>query len=189
MEQGVYHNIPSKDYHSWTNIVSNSYLGRLGKVPANALIPQEETEAMKFGRAFHCYVLEDIRIFWESFVIPETFPTKPNSRSTQKTIDTYNSWKSELDKYGLQPITQTDFDMIKAMNASVHYHPSASKFLAEGISETTLIWKDAETGLMCKARPDRIPHGNKGVILIMPLKMPFRAIALNTGMQGRGQST
>jgi hypothetical protein len=163
MEQGIYHNISSKDYHAMPEIISNSYLGRLAKVPAAAKIPQDETEAMKFGRAFHCYVLEGQQSFWNEFCIPDSFPTKPNRRSTQKTIDTYNLWIASLgDKI---PITQGDFDTIQQMQKAVMTHPSASKFLAEGISETTIIWQDEETGLFCKCRPDRIPEGNKGVIL------------------------
>ena len=46
---------------------------------------------MKFGRAFHCYVLEEEN-FDKEFIIPSVFPVKPNKRSTQKTIDTYNEW-------------------------------------------------------------------------------------------------
>ena len=163
MEIGIHHNIPSKEYHSWTDIVSNSYLGRLAKVPAAAKIPQDETAAMAFGRAFHCYVLEGADVFKTQFTIPDSFPTKPNKRSTQKTIDAYAEWKKALGDR--QPITADDVLEIINMRDAVMEHPFASKLLAEGISETTLIWQDEETGLMCKARPDRIPEGNKGVIL------------------------
>lgn len=162
MDSGIYHNISSYDYHHTIDAVSNSYLGRLSKVPAAAKIPQDETAAMQFGRAFHCYVLEKDS-FYQQFVVPDTFPTKPNVRSTQKTKDTYGAWLQELK--GLQPLTQDDLDTIIAMRDAVLLHPSASKFLQEGVSETTLIWTDEETGLQCKARPDRIPDGNKGVIL------------------------
>ena len=162
MDSGIYYNIPSKEYHSWTDIVSNSYLGRLSKVPACAKIPQEETEAMKFGRAFHCYVLEEEN-FNKEFVVPSVFPVKPNKRSTQKTIDTYNEWIKSLN--GKQPVLQADFDTIQEMKEATLTHPFAYQLLKEGISETTLIWTDEETGLQCKARPDRIPDGNKGVIL------------------------
>jgi hypothetical protein len=162
MEPGIYHNILNKDYHAMTEIVSNSYLGRLSKVPAAAKIPQEETEAMKFGRAFHSYVLEHDN-FVNEFVVPDAFPTNPNKRSTQKTVDAYNEWVKELN--GKQAITKDDCETIDKMRDAIMNHPFASKLLQEGISETTLIWQDEETGLMCKARPDRIPEGNKGVIL------------------------
>lgn len=163
MEAGIYHNISHKDYHAMTDIVSNSYLGRLAKVPAAAKIPQEETEAMKFGRAFHAFVLEGNDVFNNEFWVRDYFPTKPNRRSKQETVDTYNKWIESL--MGRQPITQDDFNTIMNMALAVQSHPFAHKLLEEGISETTIIWQDEETGLKCKIRPDRIPEGNKGVIL------------------------
>lgn len=163
METGIYHNISSKDYHAMTDIVSNSYLGRLAKVPAAAKIPQDETEAMKFGRAFHCFVLEGEEAFNKYFTVIDIFPTKPNKRSTQKTIDTYNQWLQGL--CGQQPVSLDDMQTIHKMHEAVMNHPFASKLLKEGISETTIIWQDEETGLQCKVRPDRIPDGNKGVVL------------------------
>jgi len=162
MDNGIYYNIPSKEYHSWTEIVSNSYLGRLAKVPACAKIPQEETEAMKFGRAFHTFVLEP-NIFNEEFITPDNWPTKPNKRSTEKTVKAYGEWINSLD--GKQPIASDDVITICAMSIAINKHPFASKLLKEGVSETTIIWTDIETGIQCKVRPDRIPDGNKGVIL------------------------
>lgn len=158
MENGIYHNISSKEYHAMSDIVSNSYLGRLSKCPANALVPQEETEAMKFGRAFHTLVLEGIDVFNQSYFIAE------NRGKQSKDDKAY--WVEIGTKYpDKEIIKQKDFDIIEAMKISVLSHPSASKFLKEGISETTIIWTDQETGIQCKVRPDRIPDGNKGVIL------------------------
>jgi hypothetical protein len=162
MDEGIYHGISSKDYHAMTEIVSNSYLGRLAKVPACAKIPQEETEAMKFGRMIHSYILE-IENFSKEYECVENIPTKPNKRSTKKTIDTYNSWLKELN--GKQPYTKDDLTVIDNMYGAIHSHPFASKLLKDGISETTIIWNDIDTGIKCKVRPDRIPDGNKGVIL------------------------
>lgn len=162
MDNGIYYNVSSKEYHSWTDIVSNSYLGKLSKVPAAAKIPQDETEAMKFGRAFHAFVLEP-DVFHKEFIVPETFPTKPNKRSLPKTIDAYHAWIDSLG--GKTPITGEDVGVLEHMKEAIDAHPFAYQLLKEGISETTLIWTDEETGLQCKARPDRIPDGNKGVIL------------------------
>jgi len=162
MQPGVYPNITSKDYHAMTDIVSNSYLGKLAKVPACAKLPQKETAAMIFGRAFHSYVLEGLTAWNQDFVVALDVPTKPNKRSTQKTIDAYTDWQNSLD--GKQPISLDDFTTIQQMKNSVMQHPFAKNLLSDGISETTIIWKDEETELLCKVRPDRIPAGNKGVI-------------------------
>jgi hypothetical protein len=163
MEEGIYHGISSKDYHSMTDIVSNSYLGRLAKVPACAKIPQEETEAMKFGRAFHTYVLEGQNEFFNRYRVYETAPPKPNKRSTEATIKKYNEWINSF--VTQEPISQEETRTIINMEYAVIQHPFASKLLKDGISETTIIWTDIDTGIKCKVRPDRIPDGNKGVIL------------------------
>lgn len=158
MEIGIHHNISHKDYHSWTDIVSNSYLGRLSKVPAAARLHQEETAAMKFGRAIHVYVLEGDDAFMREYHVTE------NRGKRSKEDKAY--WIETIQRYpNKELITEGDYQVIIDMKDAVMSHPFASKLLAEGISETTLIWRDEETGLICKARPDRIPDGNKGVIL------------------------
>jgi hypothetical protein len=162
MQPGVYHDITAKEYHALTDIVSNSYLGKLAKVPACAKLPQEETVAMRFGRAFHSYVLEGLAALSDDFAIVDSLPTKPNKRSTQKTIDAYTEWQESLN--GKQAISLEDFTAVQQMRNAVMNHPFASHLLDDGISETTIIWRDEETGLLCKVRPDRIPSGNKGVI-------------------------
>ena len=52
--------------------------------------------------------------------------------------------------------------MEEMVNAVVK-HPFACKLMAEGRSEQTIIWE--EEGQRCKARPDRIPDGEHGVIV------------------------
>lgn len=146
-----------------TDIVSNSYLGRLDRVPAAAKLPQEETPAMVFGRGFHSLVLDGEQEFYKAFTVCENIPTKPNKRSTDKTRAAYEDWIKSLG--GMSPISTEDYAEFEKMRDAVYGHPFAAKLMAEGISETTLIWQDEETGLICKARPDRIPDGNKGVIL------------------------
>jgi hypothetical protein len=158
MDDGIYLNIPSKEYHSWTDIVSNSYLGRLAKVPACAKIPQEETEAMKFGRAVHTYILEGKMEFIKNYHVCE------DRGKRSKEDKAY--WIELITKYpNKELIKDSDYQIIKYMEDSVMGHPFASKLLKEGVSETTIIWTDTDTGLKCKVRPDRIPDGDKGVIL------------------------
>ena len=160
---GVYKNISSKEYHSMTDIVSNSYLGKLARVPAAAKLPQEETEAMIFGRAFHVFVLEGEKAFYRNCLVFEKIPAKPTKRSTDKIITAYDEFLKDLNER--TPVDIDDYTLISKMRDAIYRHPFASKLLAEGISETSIFWTDEETGLPCKVRPDRIPDGNKGTIL------------------------
>jgi len=80
MESGIYPNISHDKYHSMTDIVSNSYLGRLDKCPANAKIPMPDSPALSFGRAYHSFILDGQKSFDRDFVvIPEDAPKAPSS--------------------------------------------------------------------------------------------------------------
>jgi hypothetical protein len=189
MKPGIYHNISAKEYHALTDIVSNSYLGKLARVPAAAKLPQEETEAMTFGRAFHCYVLEGGEAFYERFLCFDSIPAKPTKRSTQKTVDNYAAWLQSLS--GVAAITKEDLCAIQEMDKAVYRHPFACELLKNGISETSIFWDDTDTGLPCKVRPDRIPDGNKGVILDLKstanaAPVPFRNDCVKFGYAREG---
>ena len=158
MEPGIYKDISHKDYHAMKDIISNSYLGRLDKVPAAAKITQEETAAFLFGRAFHCYVLEGIDVYVEQFAIADKVDLRTKAGKEWWATFKENNQHKDV-------ITLDDHETIEKMGNSINAHPFASKLLSEGVPETTLIWQDEETGIMCKARPDHTPDGNKGVLL------------------------
>jgi len=146
MELGIHLGIPEEDYHA-LGYVSNSYLSRLNKCPAAAKVPMEETPTLLLGRAVHSYVLEGDAVFFERFVVaPEC---------DRRTIVGKEAWANFIEESdGKTPITQKDFINIYQMNESVRAHPFAAELLADGIAETTAIWKDKKTGITCKCRPD-----------------------------------
>jgi len=158
--EGIINGLSHDEYHAMVDVVSNSYLGRLDIVPAAAKIQREETPALTFGRAFHCYVLEGVDQFYKSFVVAD-------KRGKQKKEDKayWEDLRFTAEWKGIKIIEHDDFVTIEGMGDAIKRHPFASKLLAEGISETSIFWTDEETGLPCKCRPDRIPDGSKGVIL------------------------
>lgn len=154
---GIYPGISHADYHAMTEYINNSYLSRLAKVPALAKIPQKETPAMVFGRAFHSFLLEGRDSFDSAFVV---MPEGLNLRTKEG--------KAHMDGLlasGKAPISHEDMKTIEDMAQAVLTHPFAIQLLAEGESEMSVFWQDRETGLPCKCRPDRIPSGNKGVVV------------------------
>lgn len=157
---GIYANISAEVYHKeLTEYVSKSYLKRLDKCPAAAKVPQEDTPAMAFGRACHVYLLEgDAAFIKECAVLPTGID--------RRTKEGKEAWADfEAANEGKTLVSADDFQKIVAMKKALNAHPFATKLLAEGVSEQTVIWQDAETSLMCKCRPDRIPSGNKGVLV------------------------
>ncbi len=157
MEPGLYPNISHKEYHALER-VSNSYLGRLDKCPASAKLPSEETAALIFGRAFHCYTLEGQEAFKKEFAVaPQCDRRTKAGKAVFEDFETLHPNHTIL--------TQADLETIEGMYNAVAFHPFASKLLTEGRSEISVLWTDEETGLDCKCRPDRIPDGDHGVIV------------------------
>jgi len=158
---GIYSGVPASDYHGelLKDYISKSYLKRLDKCPAAAKVPQEDTPAMAFGRASHVLLLEGESAFFQECAV---LPSGINRRT--------NAGKEEIAAFeaanaGKTLVTADDYLKITEMRKALMKHPFAPKLLAEGVSEQTVIWQDAGTGLLCKCRPDRIPSGNKGVLV------------------------
>lgn len=159
METGIYFNLSSKEYHALPpEIVSNSYLSRLNSCPAKAKIPQAETPAMIIGRSAHTLILEGEASWWAQFVVaPEVDKRTKEGRELCKAFIKDNPDKDIIDT--------EDYIAILGMAEAVYNHPFAKELLNKGISESTIIWKDEETGILCKCRPDRTPADNKGVLV------------------------
>lgn len=72
------------------------------------------------------------------------------------------AWQKEDDKAqvaalraaGKVPLRPADYATAQAMVAAVKAHPIAGKLLDRGEPEKTLIWRDPDTGVMCRAKVD-----------------------------------
>lgn len=159
MKPGVYPNIPFKDYLA-INAVSNSYLGRLNDCPAKALVPREDTLSLLLGRAVHKAVLEGMDAFNAEFAIgPDV------DKRTKAGKEEWAAFETSADARGKIILKKDDLDKVLLMANAVFRHPWASKLLAEGVSEQTILWQDFDSGLMCKARPDRLPDEGKRTLV------------------------
>jgi exodeoxyribonuclease VIII len=157
MMQGIYQGIPSTDYHALTDYVSNSYLSRLDKCPKAAKVPMKETDALVHGGALHSLLLEGMDAFNKEYLVP------PYKLDLRKNAD--KEFAADVTAAGLTLISEDVFGRMKNVVEAVYSHPTASVLMREGLSEQTVFWTDPETGLPCKCRPDRIPKGDKGVII------------------------
>lgn len=167
LSPGIYYGIPAEHYHALP-YVSNSYLKKLNKCPANAKSEdQEETKALLFGRAAHVMTLEGDDAFnSECIVLPEDAPKKPTDRQrfakkpSPETLYACDWWdRFNLHANGKMVISRDDYDTLRGVRDSVRAHPFAKLLLAEGVSETTVIF-DTKIGgqvIRCKCRPDRTP--------------------------------
>lgn len=156
-ETGIHHGIGHEAYHG-TDAISNGYLKRLNECPAKAKVQQDDTPAFIIGRAIHCFVLEGEQAFNAEFVVAPEINKRTNAGKEE--------WAQfQADNEGKGIITPADLEQITEINNAVHGHPLSRHMLKGGISEVTAFWIDEATGFQCKCRPDRIPDGNKGVII------------------------
>ena len=152
--QGVI-SLSNAAYHAHP-AVSKSHLDKVAKSPAhywahyldpNRVAP-EPTPAMQLGTALHTAVLEPE--LWDSTI---AVPPQAFDRRTKAGKELAAAFEAEAE--GKLVLSPDDADRVRRMADAVHQHP-ASRFLLElpGLREASYFWKDADTGLECKCRPD-----------------------------------
>ncbi|MCK5236156.1 MAG: PD-(D/E)XK nuclease-like domain-containing protein [Deltaproteobacteria bacterium] len=148
-EYGIHGDVPFEDYLA-IDAVSNSYLGKLKQCPAKALMENEDTPALGFGRAVHSLVLEGFDPFRKDFaVMPKIDKRTKVGKARYATF---------LEKHGGKGIITVDeYAHAFGMRKAIHSHPMAKKLLAQGVTEQTVIW--TSNGTRCKSRPDALPGG------------------------------
>ena len=148
IEPGIYPDMPHAEYHALEGYVSNSYLSRLDACPAAGKVKQEETDAMTFGRAFHCFVLDGMTVFSRDVAVLPPMNLRKNDGKAE--------YAAFCDVHqGKAIITEADLSTIVEMDKSVKAHPLARNLIGTGTNEVSIFWEDSFSGLPCKARPDK----------------------------------
>ncbi|CCW14640.1 hypothetical protein EBESD8_52100 [Rhodococcus aetherivorans] len=71
---------------------------------------------------------------------------------------------------GKVPLKAADYDTAAAMAASIRRHPVAAALFQDGAAEQSLYWRDPDTGIMLRCRPDWLPPNRTGRLLVVDLK-------------------
>lgn len=110
------------------------------------------TDAMKFGTAFHAYLLGASDVV--SLPEGESFRSKDNQK-----------WRDEQLEAGNIIVSYNDMQLLKRMKEGIEQtslmpeYPDYMEIIEQGTKEQCIEWKDRQTGLMLKAKPDLIPVG------------------------------
>ena len=109
--------------------------------------PEEDTDtpSLKFGRAYHKFCLEPYDFDNEFAIMPKV------DRRTKEGKEAYARFEKESE--GKEIIDEELYDKLVDMR-DVLYHTPYVKNLINGEHEKSFFWKDAETGIGCKCRPD-----------------------------------
>ena len=110
------------------------------------------TDAMKFGTAFHAYLLGTSDVV--SLPEGESFRSKDNQK-----------WRDEQLEAGNIIVSYNDMQLLKRMKEGIEQtslmpeYPDYMEIIEQGTKEQCIEWKDRQTDLMLKAKPDLIPVG------------------------------
>lgn len=149
---GVYRDVPAATYFAW-DAVNNSSLKHFIRSPAHyiASLVEEDEEAIEKNRGTICHggLWEPARFAAEYAIGPDVdLRTKAGKEE----------WSSFADANPSKTLVRAkDGVAMEGVRRSVWSHPFASKLLSsEGPCEVCLVWRDEITGLMCKARLDKV---------------------------------
>ncbi|MGX5719881.1 PD-(D/E)XK nuclease-like domain-containing protein [Shinella zoogloeoides] len=172
-KNGVYSGISLDDYHGKRDLldgpsISKSALKHL--IPAMGGSPkafwgrwqfnpdhieQDTSKALDFGKAAHCLLLGD-EVFEERFALR---PKKaPDGREWHHANASCIKWVA--DQKGKTIITLDQYERIRRIHADAKDYPIIKAGLLNGRIERSMLWKDPETGIWLRARPDALPNAD-----------------------------
>ena len=166
-EPGIYHDLPNAEYHGGPEI-SNSGLGDILQSPyhywARHLNPNRPAQKDKAGQLegtlAHCAILEPGEFDRRYLVGPDV------SRATK-------AWKeaeAEAAAGGMTLIKPDQYETAMEQAASVMRLPDVAQALARGRPEVSISWRDEETGVLCRARPDWVHDTDGGGVILLDVK-------------------
>jgi len=149
---GFYRGVSFEDYSRW-DAVNHSRLRHLDKTPFHAryeeLHPRESSNYQELGHNIHAALLEPER-FEDTFIVA---PDVDRRTKAGKAI-----WAEHVAKAnGKTVLTESDYACLEGLKANAALHETINGVLyGKGESELSIVWVDQETGLLCKARLDRL---------------------------------
>jgi len=153
LKPGIYPGVDFDTYARW-DAANHSILRHFSATAAHArwskLHQEESTEAQALGHVLHAALLEPERWKSEGALVA---PTIDRRTKAGKMV-----WKDFVARAAGRPIiSETDQAAITGIMASAARHATVKEALyGGGLNELSILWVDPETGVLCKARIDRL---------------------------------
>lgn len=150
---GLHFGYPESKYHAReSGVASKSALDLVARAPSvyRAWLDGKEpepTDAMLFGSAFHCAVLEPERFVRAYAAQPDFGDCRLKGPKANR-----DAWRASV--VGKTILSYEDAVAIAGMRAAILAHPLFGRLIGEGHTETTGVSHDASTGLIRKCRSD-----------------------------------
>lgn len=164
---GCYGGIPLESYHgdlcTGPSVSSSGLRTIFRKSPAHyyvnsylnpARTGEPETKAFILGRAAHHLLLGEDAFTTLFIGRPEELGGKPWHGNRNEC----RAWLAEQEEAGRTVLTAAQLEQIRGMARALSEHPLVRAGILNGEIEKSLVWRDKETGVWLKARPDAIPN-------------------------------
>ncbi|WP_010598954.1 PD-(D/E)XK nuclease-like domain-containing protein [Rickettsiella massiliensis] len=126
-------------YHYWYKYKNPDY------------IPESPTPAQILGYALHTTILEPEKFEEQLFVLPKV--DKRTKAGAEK-------WKQLQETMGNRSLlTEAQYEELCAMKASFEKNTLAVQLIQNAEIEQSIYWKDLDTDILCKCRPDILHNG------------------------------
>ncbi len=144
LEQGVHYGVTFSQYAA-IPAVARSRLWAMRRSPAHSTVEREETDALRFGS-----MVDDLLFNpgAESRYVP--CPKVDGRTSVGKAA---KEAKKIMAQNGIMAVDIDEWQQAQQIIAAIRGSKMASMLL-EGERQVTAVWRDEDTGVWCKARPD-----------------------------------
>ena len=110
----------------------------------------EDSDALLLGRAAHALLLGDTQF-------ASTFVTRPEKWKDWRTNEA-REWRDYQIGLGKVVLTPQQLEHVEGMRDGLWRNPLVRAGILNGAIEQSLFWKDKDTGIWLKSRPDAIPN-------------------------------
>lgn len=143
---GINSGEPNEAYHAGPGL-SFSGLKQFAKTPAHYLAYRlreaEETSSQRLGTLTHMAILE-----------PERFGSDVVLNDENRNSNAFKAARADAEARGKYICKTSEYEAAAAMRDGVYRNTTARKLLSGGKAEQTIRWRDPETGVLLKCRPD-----------------------------------
>lgn len=115
--------------------------------------PPESKKHFSFGHAVHTLMLGEEGFARQFALRPESI----DGAAWQSNRTVCRQWIASKEAAGVSVITAAEIEDIRGIARALDRHPLVKMGLLNGEIEKSLVWKDEETGIFLKARPDALP--------------------------------
>lgn len=158
---GIHHGLSREEYDAIDAVNQSALKVLIERTPAHFKYarenPEPPTDALRFGQILHLACFEPSRFAAEVVERPKI------DRRTNAGKAEAAAWEAANE--GRLWLEADEYALLTAMQRAVMDHPDAATLIGKpGMREPTVVWRDEETGVQCKARLDLLIADNRGIV-------------------------